>query len=63
MKTNNRILMDERLNNDYIAGFIHGNGGFSVTLGIRKNKNNEKLYLLPTFTLTQHNRNISLIKK
>lgn len=62
MKIDNRII-DEKLTNDYIAGFVHGDGGFSVTLNIRKNKNNEKLFLLPTFTLTQHKRSIVLIKK
>jgi hypothetical protein len=53
----NRILINDRLNGDYIAGFIHGDGGFSGGLGVRKTKSYNKLLLCPTFTLTQHNRN------
>lgn len=63
MKNNNNIkeLINERLSNDYIAGFIHGNGGFSVQLIWNKSKN--RIGLQPMFTLTQHNRNIDLIIK
>lgn len=63
MKNIDNKILNERLTDSYISGFIHGDGGFSVNLGVRKRKENTKIYLCPTFTLTQHNRNMILIKK
>lgn len=58
-----KILIDKRLSDDYISGFIQGDGSFSVGLSITKNKKETKIYLRPLFTLTQHNNNILLIEK
>lgn len=63
MKLNNRELMDERFNDSYIAGFVHGDGGFSVQLALSKTTKSKRIRLIPMFTLTQHIRNLELIKK
>lgn len=63
MKLNNRILIDERFNDSYIAGFVHGDGGFSVQLALSKTTKSKRIRLIPMFTLTQHIRNEELIKK
>lgn len=62
MKLNNRILIDERFNDSYIAGFVHGDGGFSVQLALSKTTKSKRIRLIPMFTLTQHIRNEELIK-
>lgn len=64
-KINNNIkeLINERLSNDYIAGFVHGDGGFTVQILLSKTKNSTKLKLLPMFTLTQHKRNEEIMKE
>ncbi|MHB9592086.1 LAGLIDADG family homing endonuclease [Enterobacter mori] len=56
-------LIKKRLTNDYIAGFVHGNGEFSIELRVEENSKRKLLKLLPKFTLTQHVRNIELIKE
>lgn len=63
MKLNNRELIDERFNDSYIAGFVHGDGGFSVQLRLSKTTKSKRIRLMPMFTLTQHIRNEELIKK
>ncbi|GMM32674.1 hypothetical protein DAMA08_021150 (mitochondrion) [Martiniozyma asiatica (nom. inval.)] len=55
-------LMNNRLSDEYIAGFVHGDGSFSVNLNFRTNKKNKKIYLQPMFMLTQHNRNYDLME-
>lgn len=63
MKINKNItkLINNRLSDEYIAGFVHGDGSFSVNLNFRKSKTTKKIYLQPIFILTQHNRNFDLI--
>ena len=65
MKKINNIkeLINERLSNDYIAGFVHGDGGFSVQISLSKTKDSTKFKLLPMFTLTQHIRNEEIMKE
>lgn len=63
MKLNNIELIDERFNDSYIAGFVHGDGGFSVQLALSKTTKSKRIRLIPIFTLTQHIRNEELIKK
>lgn len=60
MKIDKKIL-DKRLSGEYIAGFVHGDGGFSATLNERESKTSKRIFLQPTFTLTQHIDNKLLI--
>ena len=50
---NNNNLLKNRLTNDYIAGFIQGNGNFEIELYKRISKKITKIVLVPNFTLTQ----------
>lgn len=56
-------ILNNRFCNNYVAGFVHGNGGFSIEFNIKSNKKGNKLLLLPTFNLTENKKNIVLIKK
>lgn len=60
-------LYENKLTNDYIAGFVQGDGSFSIGLFKRKSKDKSKIVLVPTFTLTQKDINkdlmISIIKR
>lgn len=58
-----KILIDKRLSDSYISGFVQGDGSFSVNLSVKKNNKGIRIYLNPIFILTQHNNNILLIKK
>jgi len=77
LKNNKKIMtnvLDNRLRENYVAGFVHGDGDFSIGLNIRKSKvrtpygaekqsNKLKLILVPTFTLTQKKSNILLMER
>lgn len=54
---------NKNLNNEYIAGFVHGDGSFSVGLSVQKSKKSVKLSLRPTFTITQKKAHIDLMKE
>lgn len=70
-KTIKKKVLDNRLRDNYIAGFVHGDGIFSIELNIRKSKEKKsnsnkwkwKWILVPTFTLTQKKRNILLMER
>lgn len=54
-------LYENKLTNDYIAGFVQGDGSFSIGLFKRKSKDKLKIVLVPTFTLTQKDINKDLM--
>lgn len=56
-------MKNNKLNNEYIAGFVHGDGSFTVNLNITKKKDIVKIYLSPVFIITQHKRNLELMKQ
>lgn len=65
MKRNEEIkdLIKNKLTNEYISGFIQGDGSFSAPMVRNGNKYSTKLYLVPQFNISQHIDNRDVIEE
>jgi hypothetical protein len=55
-------MKNKELINEYIGGFVHGDGKFEVNLSVKKKKDIVKIFLSPVFSITQEKKNLELMK-
>lgn len=55
-------MKNKELINEYIGGFVHGDGKFEVNLSVKKKNDIVKIFLSPVFSITQEKKNLELMK-